>query len=139
MLVPLRNCHNLEIDRVRVLCMHISRALGNDKTTLRDVTMGVSTPVGEHVMSVVCQNVNFRPAVEIQGWFTKSRPPTFVSGSTPLYFAYFELGEMRSAHTQRQVEIRRLCNQLPVLCKANSLCKIVKLCVLCLFYIVRAA
>ena len=38
---------------------------------------------------------------------------------------------MRSA--QRQVELRRLCNQLTVLCKANSLCKIVKVCVLCLF------
>ena len=32
---------------------------------------------------------------------------------------------MRSA--QRQVELRRLSNQLPVLGKANSLCKIVKM------------
>ena len=39
----------------------------------------------------------------------------------PAYFAYFELGKMRSA--QRQVDLRRLCNQLAVLCKANSLCK----------------
>ena len=30
---------------------------------------------------------------------------------------------------QRQVEFRRLGNQLPVLGKANSLCKIVKCCV----------
>ena len=37
---------------------------------------------------------------------------------------------MRSA--QRQVELRRLGNQLPVLGKANSLCKIVKLCVFCM-------
>ena len=38
---------------------------------------------------------------------------------------------MRSA--QRQVELRRLGNLLPVLSKANSLCKIVELCVYCLF------
>ena len=38
---------------------------------------------------------------------------------------------MRSA--QRQLEIRRLDSQLPVLGKANSLSKIVKLCVFCLF------
>ena len=37
-------------------------------------------------------------------------------------FAYFELGKMRSA--QRQVELRRLGNQLPVLGKANSLCEV---------------
>ena len=42
---------------------------------------------------------------------------------------------MRSA--QRQVELRRLGSQLPVLGKANSFCKIVKLCVFCLFVQLR--
>ena len=39
---------------------------------------------------------------------------------------------MRSIRSvQRQVELRRLCNHLPVMVNANSLCKIVKmLCVL---------
>ena len=42
MLIPLRNCHNLEVDRVRVMCIHIhtftlvkavgcSAAIGNAK------------------------------------------------------------------------------------------------------------
>ena len=47
------------------------------------------------------------------------------------FFAYFELDKMRCA--QHQVELRRLGNQLPVLGKANSLCKIVKCCVFCMF------
>ena len=34
---------------------------------------------------------------------------------------------------QRKVELRRLGNQLPVLGKADSLCKIVKLCVFCMY------
>ena len=52
----------------------------------------------------------------------------------PTYFAYFELEKMRSMRSaQRQVELRRPGNQLPVLGKANSLCKIVKWCVFCLF------
>ena len=38
---------------------------------------------------------------------------------------------MRSA--QRQVELRRLVNQLPVLGKANSVCKVVTFCEFCLF------
>ena len=39
---------------------------------------------------------------------------------------YFELEKMHSmCSAQRQVELRRLGNQLPVLGKANSLCKIV--------------
>ena len=42
---------------------------------------------------------------------------------------------MRSA--QRKVELRRLSNQLPVLDKADSLCKIVKFCVFCLFVKLR--
>ena len=42
---------------------------------------------------------------------------------------------MRSA--QRQVKLRRLGNQIPVLGKANSLRKIVKLCVFCLFVKLR--
>ena len=41
---------------------------------------------------------------------------------------------MRSmVSAQRKVEVRRLGNQLPVLGKANSFCKIVKLWVFCLF------
>ena len=45
---------------------------------------------------------------------------------------------MRSVRSaQRQVELRRLGNQLPVLSKANSLCKIVKYCVFCLFVKLR--
>ena len=41
---------------------------------------------------------------------------------------------MCSMHSaQRKVELRRLGKQLHVLGKANSLCKIVKLCVFCLF------
>ena len=52
----------------------------------------------------------------------------------PAVLAYFELEKMRSMHfAQRKVELRRLGNQLPVLGKANSLCKIVKCCVFCLF------
>ena len=48
---------------------------------------------------------------------------------------------MRSIHSaQRQVELRRLSNQLPVLDKANSLCKIVVKCwVFCLFAKLRLA
>ena len=38
---------------------------------------------------------------------------------------------------QRQVELRRLCNQLPVLGKPNSLFKLVKCCVFCLFVKLR--
>ena len=41
---------------------------------------------------------------------------------------------MRSMHSaQRKVELRRLGNHLPVLGNANSFCKMVKLCVFCLF------
>ena len=38
---------------------------------------------------------------------------------------------MRSA--QRQVELRRLVNQLPLLVKAYSVCKVVTFCEFCLF------
>ena len=42
------------------------------------------------------------------------------------FFAYFQLEKKRSMRSaQCQVELRRLDNQLPVLGKANSLCKIV--------------
>ena len=45
---------------------------------------------------------------------------------------------MHSMHSfQRQVELRRLGNQLPVLGKANSLFKLVKYCVFCLFVKLR--
>ena len=60
-----------------------------------------------------------------------SRFPAFHLKRPP-YFAYFEnFVKMRSAH--RRVEFIRLCNQPTVLCKANSLCKIVKWYVFCLF------
>ena len=39
----------------------------------------------------------------------------------PVFFAYFDLEKMRSS--QRQVVLRRLGNQLPVLGKANSVCE----------------
>ena len=39
---------------------------------------------------------------------------------------------MRSISAQRKIKHRRLGNQLPVLGKANSFCKIVKLCVFCM-------
>ena len=38
---------------------------------------------------------------------------------------------------QRKVELRRLSNQISMLGKANSFCKIVKLCVFCLFVKLR--
>ena len=45
---------------------------------------------------------------------------------------------MRSMHSaQSKVELRRLGNQLPLLGKANLFCKIVKLCVVCLFVKLR--
>ena len=45
---------------------------------------------------------------------------------------------MRSVRPdRRQVELRRLGNQLSVLGKDNSLCKIVKCCVFCLFVKLR--
>ena len=51
---------------------------------------------------------------------------------------YFEMEKMRFMHSaQRKVELRRLGNQLPVLGKANSLCKIVKFCMFCLFVKLR--
>ena len=41
------------------------------------------------------------------------------------FFAYFELEKMRSMRSaQRQVELRRPGNQLPLLGKANSLCEV---------------
>ena len=44
--------------------------------------------------------------------------------------AYFELAKMHSMRSfQRQVELRRLGNQLPVLGKGNSLFQLVKCCV----------
>ena len=52
--------------------------------------------------------------------------------------AYFEFEQKRSVRSaQRQMELRRLGNQLPVLGKANSLCKIAKCCVFCRFVKLR--
>ena len=56
----------------------------------------------------------------------------------PAFFGVFRVGQ--NAHSrsfQRQVELRRLGNQLPVLGKANSLFKLVKCCVFCLFVKLR--
>ena len=54
------------------------------------------------------------------------------------FVCVFRVGKMRLRHSaQRQVELRRLGNQLPVLGKANSLWKIVKCCVFCLFVKMR--
>ena len=61
-------------------------------------------------------------------------PSRFSLKNVLFFFAYFELEKMRPVRSaQRQVELRRLGNQLPVLNKVNSLCKIVKLCVLPVF------
>ena len=46
------------------------------------------------------------------------------------YYIFFD-------SAQRQLELRRVGNQLPVLGKANSLCKIVKLCFACLLVKLR--
>ena len=61
--------------------------------------------------------------------------PSRFSRFSPAFFKSILLKKkMRyMSSVQRQVELRRLGNQLPVLGKANSLCKIVKLCVFCLF------
>ena len=67
-----------------------------------------------------CQHYRFRAST--QSFLMPSLFPAFHL-KCPASFAYFELGKMRSA--QRQVELRRLGNQLTVLNKANSLCKIV--------------
>ena len=62
------------------------------------------------------------------------RHPTFPLKRPAFFYTYFEFEKMRSMRSaQCQVELRRLGNQLPVLCKANSLCTIVKCCVFCLF------
>ena len=54
------------------------------------------------------------------------------------FLAYFELEKIHSMRSfQRQVELRRLDNQLPVLDKANSLFKLVQCCVFCLFVKLR--
>ena len=69
--LSIENCDHVQSAASRGQRTCSSRALGNDKTTLRDVTVGVSTPVSTWCLSSN-QNVNFRPAVEIEGWFTKS-------------------------------------------------------------------
>ena len=65
-----------------------------------------------------------------------SRFPAF-NLQFPAFLAYFELEKMRSImhllesmlSDQRQVELRRLGNQFPVLDEANSLCTTVNVCV----------
>ena len=54
------------------------------------------------------------------------------------FFGKFPVGKMHPMPSfQRQVELRRLGNQLPVLGKANSLFKLVKCYVFCLFVKLR--
>ena len=56
----------------------------------------------------------------------------------PAFLANFELEKMRPIRSfQRQVELRRLGNQLPMLGKANSHCTTVKCFVFCLFIKLR--
>ena len=55
----------------------------------------------------------------------------------PAYFAYFELKKCALCSAQRYVVLRQLGNQVPVLGKANSLCKILKLRVFCQFWLIR--
>ena len=62
--------------------------------------------------------------------------PSRFSPKMSRFFCVFELVKMRSMRSaQRQVELRQLGNQLPVLRKANSFSKIV--CVFCLFVKLR--
>ena len=76
-----------------------------------------------------CQHYRF-PA-STHAFLAPSRFPAFYL-KCPAYFAYFELEKMHSMRSaQCRVELKRLGNQLHVLGKANSLCKIV--CVLPVF------
>ena len=72
------------------------------------------------------------PLSGVNSRFFSAIPLSRFSLKMSRFFAYFELGKMHSMRSvQHQVELRRLGNQLPVLGKANSLCKVVKmLCVL---------
>ena len=74
--------------------------------------------------------VNSLPLSGVNSRFlAPSRFPAFHL-KCPAFLAYFELEKMHSMRSfQRQVELRRLGNQLPVLGKANSLFKLVKCCV----------
>ena len=68
-------------------------------------------------------------------------PPPFPAfhSDCPVFLAYLYFEEKKRSvrSDRRQVELRRLGNQLSVLGKANSLCKIVKCCVCCLFVKLR--
>ena len=56
----------------------------------------------------------------------------------PAFLAYLELEKVYPMRSfQCQVELRRFGNQLPVLGKANSLFKLVKCCVFCMFVKLR--
>ncbi len=68
-------------------------------------------------------------------------PPPFPAfhSDCPVFLAYLYFEEKKRSvrSDRRQVELRRLGNQLSVVGKANSLCKIVKCCVCCLFVKLR--
>ena len=82
-----------------------------------------------------CQQYRFRASAH--AFLAPSRFSAFHL-KCPAFLAYFELEKMHSMRSfQRQVELRRLCNQFPVLGKANSLFKLVKCCVFCLFLKLR--
>ena len=60
--------------------------------------------------------------------------PAFHSECPGFFWRIWSWEKMRSVRSdRRQVELRRLGKKLSVLGKANSLCKIVKCCVFCLF------
>ena len=65
---------------------------------------------------------------KIKLFLAPSRFPAFHLKCPAFVCAYFQLEKIRSA--RRQVELGLLSNQLPVLGNANSLCNIVKCCVL---------
>ena len=72
-----------------------------------------------------------------QAFLVPSRFPAFHL-KCPAFLAYFELEKMHYMRSfQRQVELRRLGNQLLVFGKANSLFKLVECCVFCLFVKLR--
>ena len=78
------------------------------------------------------------PLSGINSRFFSAIPLSRFSLKMSRFFCVFGVGKMRSMHSaQSKVELRRLGNHLPVLGKANLFCKVVKLCVFCLFVKLR--
>ena len=78
------------------------------------------------------------PLSGVNSRFFSAIPLSRFSLKMSRFFAYFELEKIRSA--QHQVELRRLINQLPE-CSAKLIilpCKIVKVCVFCLFILLTS-